>query len=42
MKWMLSEGPNILFFSAWPMLAACVTLYVLRDFDTMCAHKPKP
>jgi len=25
---------NLLFFAAWPMLAACITLYVLRDMDT--------
>lgn len=25
---------NLLFFAAWPMLAACVTLYLLRDSDT--------
>lgn len=29
------EGPNLLFFTAWPMLAACVALYLLRDLDTM-------
>ncbi len=29
------EGPNQLFFAAWPMLAACVSLYLLRDFDTL-------
>jgi hypothetical protein len=29
------EGGNILFFAAWPMLAACYALYVLRDQDTM-------
>jgi uncharacterized membrane protein YkgB len=29
------EGPNILFFAAWPMLAACYALYVLRDDDSM-------
>jgi hypothetical protein len=29
------EGPNILFFAAWPMLAICYALYVLRDQDTM-------
>lgn len=28
------EG-NLLFFAAWPMLAACVTLYLLRDQDTL-------
>ncbi len=26
---------NLLFFAAWPMLAACFTLFILRDFDTM-------
>jgi hypothetical protein len=25
---------NLLFFAAWPMLAACITLYYLRDLDT--------
>lgn len=25
---------NLLFFAAWPMLAACFTLYLLRDLDT--------
>ena len=29
------DGSNLLFFAAWPMLAACVTLYLLRDADTM-------
>jgi hypothetical protein len=29
------EGPNILFFAAWPMLGACFALYYLRDLDTM-------
>ncbi len=29
------EGPNLLFFAAWPMLAACVALYLLRDEDTL-------
>jgi len=27
------SGPNLLFFAAWPMLAACVALYLLRDQD---------
>ena len=26
---------NLLFFAAWPMLAACVALYLLRDYDSM-------
>ncbi|MDP5036716.1 hypothetical protein [Alishewanella sp. SMS8] len=25
---------NLLFFAAWPMLAACLALYLLRDADT--------
>ncbi|MFN2475493.1 MAG: hypothetical protein ABR526_04020 [Chthoniobacterales bacterium] len=28
------EKGNILFFAAWPMLAACWALYYLRDLDT--------
>lgn len=24
---------NLLFFAAWPMLAACIALYLLRDLD---------
>ena len=28
-------GPNLLFFAAWPMLAACVALFLLRDHDRM-------
>lgn len=27
------EKPNLLFFAAWPMLAAIVTLWLLRDYD---------
>lgn len=26
---------NLLFFAAWPMLAACFALYLLRDADTL-------
>ncbi|AFY36595.1 hypothetical protein Lepto7376_0147 [[Leptolyngbya] sp. PCC 7376] len=29
-----ADGPNLLFFTAWPMLAACFALYYLKDFDT--------
>lgn len=29
------EGPHLLFFAAWPMLAACFTLYLLRDLDRL-------
>jgi len=25
---------NLLFFAAWPMLAACIALFMLRDYDT--------
>ena len=28
-----SDG-NLLFYAAWPMLAACFALYYLRDLDT--------
>ena len=27
------EGSNLLFFAAWPMLAACLTLFLLREQD---------
>jgi putative oxidoreductase len=30
----LAPFSNLLFFAAWPMLAACMTLYLLRDLDT--------
>jgi putative oxidoreductase len=26
---------NLLFFAAWPMLAACFALYYLRESDTL-------
>ena len=26
---------HLLFFAAWPMLAACLALYLLRDHDTL-------
>lgn len=26
---------NLLFFAAWPMLAACIGLYLMRDEDTL-------
>lgn len=28
-------GVHLLFFAAWPMLAACFALYYLRDYDTI-------
>lgn len=27
---------SLLFFAAWPMLAACIALYLLRDLDSRC------
>lgn len=30
----LDPFKNLLFFAAWPMLAACFALYLLRDLDT--------
>lgn len=33
-KQYLSPFDNLLFFAAWPMLAACFALYLLRDLDT--------
>lgn len=29
------EGPHLLFFAAWPMLAACWMLFLLRDEDRL-------
>ena len=29
------DGPNLLFFAAWPMLAACFALFIMRDQDKM-------
>lgn len=31
------EGPNLLFFAAWPMLAACLALFLLRNRDRLLA-----
>ncbi|WP_420402563.1 hypothetical protein [Nisaea sp.] len=33
--------PNLLFFAAWPMLAAIATIYLLRDFDTLLSLQPR-
>jgi putative oxidoreductase len=35
------EAPNLLFFAAWPMLAACFALYILRDSDVLLTVKPR-
>jgi putative oxidoreductase len=29
------EGGNLMFFAAWPMLAACLALFLLRDQDRL-------
>lgn len=29
------SGPNILFFAAWPMLAAALVLFLMRDSDQL-------
>lgn len=31
----LQPWDNLLFFAAWPMLAACIALYLLREQDTL-------
>lgn len=33
-KMYLAPFDNLLFFAAWPMLAACIALFYLRDLDT--------
>jgi hypothetical protein len=35
------EASNLLFYAAWPMLAACFALYTLRDLDTLCTAKSR-
>ena len=35
------EGPNLLFFAAWPMLAACVMLFLFRKEDSLFQLGPK-
>jgi|TARA_R110002124_G_scaffold233406_1_gene398712 hypothetical protein len=32
---------NLLFFAAWPMLAACIALYLLRDLDVKFTFKKR-
>ena len=36
-----ADGPNLLFFAAWPMLAACLALFLLRDQDTILTVKKR-
>ncbi len=38
----LAPFDNLLFFAAWPMLAACIALYLLRDLDTLWAMQKTP
>ena len=33
-SWQAYLGMKMLFFAAWPMLAACFALYILRELDT--------
>ncbi|OBT14799.1 hypothetical protein A9264_13565 [Vibrio sp. UCD-FRSSP16_10] len=32
---------NLLFFAAWPMLAACLVLFLLRDYDVYTIGKSR-
>lgn len=34
-KQYLNAFDNLLFFAAWPMLAACIALFLLRNHDTL-------
>ena len=39
----LQPFDNLLFFAAWPMLAACAALFLLRDYDTLTlSRQPSP
>lgn len=38
----LAPWENLLFFAAWPMLAACLALYLLRDEDVLATVGPGP
>lgn len=38
----LQPFDNLLFFAAWPMLAACIALYLLRDLDTLWVLQRTP
>lgn len=33
------EGANLMFFAAWPMLAACLALFLLRDQDGLLSWR---
>jgi len=32
-KYIIPAEINMMFYAAWPMFAACITLYLLRDLD---------
>jgi putative oxidoreductase len=38
----LNPAQGRLFYAAWPMLAACFTLYLLRDSDTLWSIRKTP
>lgn len=38
----LDPFDNLLFFTAWPMLAACVALFLLRDEDVLWVVSRRP
>lgn len=38
----LDPAKGRLFYAAWPMLAACFTLYLLRDSDTLWSLGKRP
>ena len=39
----LQPFDNLVFFAAWPMLAACAALFLLRDYDTLTlSRQPSP
>ena len=39
----LQPFDNLMFFSAWPMLAACAALFLLREYDTLTlSRQPAP
>ena len=37
----LDPFKNLLFFAAWPMLAACLFLYLLREYDSYDIYRLK-
>lgn len=37
----LQPFDNLLFFAAWPMLAACAALFLLRDYDTLTLSRAR-